>query len=197
MNTHKRIMGAQQGFTLVELMVVVAIIGILSAVAIPNFNRYQARARTSEARLNLAALHTASSTLMADFHHYGTCLGWAGFTPRTGYYSVGFTAASGTENAEIDTYVAGTPCTANGNLTVVRNATDAQISAGGRFYDANTMFGGNITTEISTIDTGDYIISPGGLKYLAVAAGFISSDAEVDQWSINHLKRIEEVQRGY
>jgi len=37
----------QDGFTLVELMVVVAIIGLLSAVAVPNFKKYQAKAKTS------------------------------------------------------------------------------------------------------------------------------------------------------
>jgi type IV pilus assembly protein PilA len=49
----------QKGFTLVELMVVVAIIGLLSAVAVPNFKKYQAKAKISEAKLQLSALYTA------------------------------------------------------------------------------------------------------------------------------------------
>ncbi|HEX8706278.1 MAG TPA: prepilin-type N-terminal cleavage/methylation domain-containing protein, partial [Myxococcaceae bacterium] len=52
----------QSGFTLIELMIVVAIIGILAAIAIPNFIRFQARARQSEANTNLKSLFTGLRT---------------------------------------------------------------------------------------------------------------------------------------
>ncbi|MDY7229080.1 prepilin-type N-terminal cleavage/methylation domain-containing protein [Hyalangium rubrum] len=57
--THRR---QRHGFTLIELMIVVAIIGILAAIAIPNFTRFQARARQSEVNTNLKSLFTGLRT---------------------------------------------------------------------------------------------------------------------------------------
>jgi type IV pilus assembly protein PilA len=54
---------SSKGFTLIELMIVVAIIGILAAIAIPNFLRYQLRAKMSELKTNVEAIYKSEEAL--------------------------------------------------------------------------------------------------------------------------------------
>lgn len=90
----KNVIKNQQGFTLVELMVVVAIIGILSTVAVPQFKKYQGKAKTSEAKVQLASIYTVEMGAMTDYDGYATCLTDLGYDPQLkGYYAVGFQAA--------------------------------------------------------------------------------------------------------
>jgi type IV pilus assembly protein PilA len=72
----------RKGFTLIELMIVVAIIGILAAIAIPNFLRFQAKSKQSEARELLSSVYTAEVSYFAEQNTYAV-LTTAGFTPAS------------------------------------------------------------------------------------------------------------------
>ena len=59
-----------RGFTLIELMIVVAIIGILAAIAIPQFSSYRQKAYNSAAVSDLKNMKTALESYYADNQHY-------------------------------------------------------------------------------------------------------------------------------
>ena len=68
-----RALRSKKGFTLIELMIVVAIIGILAAVAIPNFLSMRYKAKTSEAKANLGAIRTCEEAYKIEEDAYKTC----------------------------------------------------------------------------------------------------------------------------
>jgi type IV pilus assembly protein PilA len=160
------------GFTLVELMVVVAIIGILSAVAIPNFKKYQAKSKTSEAKLQLAAIYSVETTMQSDFDTFATCLTDGGYVAAArGYYVVGFSADN---------------TTANGNVTL----------AGGACANGQHQFAPTVTVRVNNDaavvgDLAGATVPNTGDTFTAEAVGIISADnGGNDTWNINENKNL-------
>jgi type IV pilus assembly protein PilA len=104
----------QQGFTLIELMIVVAIIGILAAIAIPAYQDYTIRAQVSEG-MSLAA--AAKAAVAEDFLNEGV--------PPADRADAGMTGAAGDTSGK---YVTGVGV-ANGVITITYgNEGNAQIT---------------------------------------------------------------------
>ena len=72
---------SNKGFSLVELMVVVAIIGILAAVAIPNFARFSAKAKQAEAKALLSTVYAAQTSFNSEWQSYTGDFAQIGFKP--------------------------------------------------------------------------------------------------------------------
>lgn len=183
----------QDGFTLVELMVVVAIIGVLSAVAIPNFKKYQAKAKTSEAKLQLSAAYTAQQSFYSDYDSYALCLAYMGFNPvnevAQRLYVVGF----GSDTA-VDATIAPI-LTANGAGGCSNAlAANSSIFAAGK----KTGTAAALTTFIAA-DTTTTAVTPNTFTIGAVGVidlNFATS-ATASAFNIDNNKKLIQVRAGY
>ena len=109
---------AQAGFTLLELMIVVAIIAILSAIALPIYSSYVTRSKITEATNNLSAYHVSMEQYYQDNRSYANATGACGVLPgpisnTLKYFTLSCTPAAATSTATAyQSYVA----TATGNV---------------------------------------------------------------------------------
>ncbi len=126
----------QRGFTLIELMIVVAIAGLLAAIAIPNFLRYQGKTRQAEAAINLSNVYGLEISYFAEVARYGSFseIGFdlAGSTNRYTYRSPGTGGAAGSSGtAGVDLINAGIGLAQPDNTVIASNAvvTPASFTA--------------------------------------------------------------------
>ena len=188
-----------KGFTLIELMVVVAIIGILVAIAAPQYQKYSARARQTEAKISLGQVYTQEKSYAVENSTFTGCLTNIGVAAEGNkiFYSVGFTAgvtatagACGPQGGQACNFYQwspagvgiGAPC-ANANGAPIL-ATAAAVAAS----KSNQASLAGVTVPDSVAQN----------KFVAVASGNVLTGATnaQDVWSITELKDLQNQQSG-
>ena len=173
---------SKKGFTLVELMIVVAIIGILAAIAIPNFIKYQGRSKQAEAKQALKAYFMAERHYFSEADQYTNDMGAVGFAPERGNrYAYKSMVAPTTyqsrsaailpvltsyQGLEVDCYRLGSGCT------------------GQPIRPTLAAFTVTCETGISPCPTDTAVTAGSNGAFIIEAIGTIDNDSDNDVWMV-------------
>ncbi len=197
----------QAGFSLMELLVTVSIIGVLSTAGVPVYRRMVSKAKTSEAKVNLGAMANVESMFQSEYSTYGTNLNMMGYSmdgaPANSLYAMGFMTA-GCGN------VAALPA---GNAAITANITNYYTAANiqtvfGRAVGSSSRDGAGLAVGAagtkSVCPAREATNTAGAATYELMAAGAIRSGTNVDTegaanndvWTMNETRALIHVTDG-
>lgn len=175
----------QEGFSLIELMIVVVIIGLLSTMAVPQYRNFQMKAKQAEAKTNLGGLYSAMQTFNAEYNWYYGDFRAVGFDLEGALnYNVGASASHALgpashpapqyKNKAAVQFNAATRC-GNGAATGGKQPACKSLAGAGATWNAIT--GTSIANPVTGIR-----------QFVVGATANLDNDAAFDRWSINQNK---------
>ncbi len=206
-----RMRRSQKGFTLVELLIVVAIIGVLSTIGVPTFRRMIQKAKKAEAKVNLGGLYTSEQAFFSEYGLYGNNLTAVGFETdgQAPIYTIGFLTTACAEQAIV-------PAAADGPLSLALYTAYGGYAAPFSGRAGNADLAGTACTPTNLV-----AVPPAGFgatalpnvynsasgerdRFVAGAWGLIrpgirpaaATNTDVDYWAIDQQRRLSNLRDG-
>jgi prepilin-type N-terminal cleavage/methylation domain-containing protein len=190
----------QKGFSLVEVLAVLAVGGLLLRISVPAYCKYVSQAKQAQAKATLSAIYAAEMSFLVQSGSFTACLGDIGISTKleqpTAYYAYGFKPANipgsfcGTQGNETcfttkfynNPSIPDPPCISSGLGESYFNAALNMDSANTTVATGNQLYPKHETAPYT------YVAHK---TFFAMAVGNISScNSDYDRWSIDQTKNL-------
>ncbi len=200
------------GFTLVELLIVVAIIGVLSTVGVPTFRRMIQKAKQAEAKVALSAIYKMENAFFNEYDTYVTRLKLIGYVPESAPNPVTYAPVPGLIYSV--GFIEGNPCLPSNGYPGILTPAGIDLKQDLPQFGA---LGGDVTFYVRErggvgwgfCEPSTYNVNGRGalVGFTATASGVISpsitqtvgmpgNPSDFDAWTINDLRELRHVRDG-